>query len=159
MKKVLIILLLFGFFGCKSTKKTVTSSREKVQTLTITNEIKLDTTIFIPGEKVSLFIPIEKANKFSQVNPKVYTQKNGRATVSVKIDSTGITATSSCDSIAQQLQFYKKQVKELKLLVKDAKVAQTEKKGFSFFQLILYITAFAIVSFVAGYLIKTFKII
>ena len=157
MKKVLIILLLFGFFGCKSTKKTVTSSREKVQTLTITNEIKLDTTIFIPGEKVSLFIPIEKVK--IDATPTIFKQKSGRATVTVQIDSTGITATSSCDSIAQQLQFYKKLTKELRLEIKDTKLTKTEKKGFGFLELILYITAFAIVSFVAGYLIKTFKII
>jgi hypothetical protein len=145
--------------ACAGTKITETKTKKKVETLTTITEHKLDTTIFIPGEKASLFIPFEKLKLDSSEDSKVFTQKQGRATVNIKIDSSGITSTASCDSIAKKLDFYKKEVKRLRLEDTESQVKATEKKGYSLLELILYITAFSIVSFVAGYLIKTFKII
>jgi hypothetical protein len=161
MKKLLIFFTIVIFTSCAGTKKTVTETKQKVETLTEITEKKLDTTIFIPGEKVSIKIPFQefKIDSFKTTKPKVFTKINGRARITVKIDSTGIKATSNCDSIAKQLDFYQKEFKQLRLKVTDTKTKVTEKKGYSLFDLILFITAFSIVSFVAGYLLKTFKII
>lgn len=156
-KKYLTLFSIVIFISCAGSKKVVTEKKEKITTVTEFTERKLDTSIFIPGEKVSIHIPIEKAQIKSYVSPKVYTQKKGRASVTVKIDSTGIEATSNCDSIAKRLNYYEKVFKEFQTQSIDIKNKVTEKKGFSFFELLLYITAVAIVSFVAGYLLKTFK--
>lgn len=159
MRKIVFLLSILFFSACAGTKTTVTETREKVETLTITNEVKLDTTIFIPGEKVSLFIPIEKATIKSFEKPKVFTQKKGRASVTVKIDSTGITATSNCDSIAKKLNYYRKLTKQLRLEVTDTKITATKKKGYSLIELILYMTATGVVCFAAAYILKSFKIL
>ena len=159
MKYYLILVSILLFSSCAGSKKVVTETKAQLQTLTTLTEIKMDTTLFIPQEKVSLFIPIEQAQIKGYVNPKVYTQRKGRTTVTIKIDSTGIMATSTCDSIIKKVQYYKKQIKELRLELKDTQVTQTEKKGYNLFELILYIVAFSMVSFVAAYLLKTFKII
>lgn len=156
-RKLILILLIFAFTACKSTKKVVTNSKVETKTVKTTDIVKLDTTIFIPEEKVSLFIPIEKSKIKNSVSPKVYTQTKGRATVTVKIDSTGTTTTASCDSIVKELNYYKIKVKEMTDVISETKTKEETKKGFSFFELLLYITAVAIVSFVAGYLLKTVK--
>ena len=158
-KKLLILVSIILFTACAVTKTTETKTKTKIETLTVTETVKLDTTIFIPAEKASLFIPVQKLKLNSSKDSKFFTQQKGRSKVTVKIDSLGITATSNCDSIAKKLDFYKKEIKQLKLEVTDTQVKTTEKKGFSLLELMLYVTAFAIVSFVAGYLIKTFKII
>lgn len=159
MKRILILFVFIFLVGCAGTKKVVTKTREKVKTLTTISEVKLDTIIFIPGEKVSITIPIENATIKGNESPKVFTQKKGKATVTVKIDSTGITAIANCDSIVKKLNYYKKLTKQLETKVKNTAVTETIKKGYNLFDLILYITAFSIVSFVAGYLIKKLKII
>ena len=158
-KHYLISVSIALFIACSGSKKVVIESKTKTQTVTVVDEIKLDTTIVIPKQQVSLFVPIAKAKFKSYVNPKVYKQTKGIATVVVKLDSTGITAISNCDSIAQKLSFYKKRVKQMSSVVAEVKKTEKVKKGFNLFDLVLYITAFSIVSFVAGYLIKTFKII
>jgi hypothetical protein len=158
-KKLLILVSLVFITACGGTKKTVTETKNKVETLTVTETVKLDTTIFIPAEKASLFIPFEKLKLNSSEGSKGFTQKKGRATVHVKVDSSGITATANCDSIAKQLQFYKTKITEMSKLVSEIKAKEEIKKGYNFLQLFLYVTAFSIVSLVAGYLIKTFKII
>lgn len=160
-KRLLLSVLLVSFFACKSSKKVVTESKKSVENIKITETEKLDTTIVIPGEKVSISIPFKefKTDTFKLPKPKVFTKSSGRSTVTVKIDAAGITATSNCDSIAKQLGFYKVKVKEMSKLVSETKAKQKIKKGFSFLQLLLYITVVAIVSFAAGYLLKTFKII
>ena len=114
----------------------------------------MDTTIFIPKENTDLFIPIKRAEFKSYIKPKVYTQKKGRARVTVKLDSTGITATSSCDSIAKTISFYKKQVTESRQEVNDLKTTVTKKTGYSRLELILYMIASSIFSFLASYFIK-----
>lgn len=160
MFRILILfVVLFAFTTCKSTQKVVSTQKVETKTVKTTDIVKLDTTIVIPAEKVSLFIPVEKAPTKRSVTPKVYTRKQGRATVTVKVDSTGTTTTASCDSIVKELNYYKIKVKEMSNIVSEIKTKEETKKGFSFFELILYITAVAIVSFVAGYLLRTFKII
>lgn len=160
-KKLLLSVLLVSFFACKSSKKVVTESKKSVETFKITETEKLDTTIVIPGEKVSISIPFSAlkidTSSLKLPNPKVFTKSSGRSTVTVKIDGKGITATSNCDSISQQLNFYKVKVKEMSKLVSENKAKEETKKGYSFLQLLFYITVVAIVSFAAGYLIKTFK--
>ena len=159
-KRYLILVFLVLFSACAGSKKVVTETKEKVRTLTITNEVKLDTTIFIPEEKVSLFIPIKEVKqKLKEKKPVVFTQNKGRARVTVQIDSLGIKATSNCDSIAQKLNFYKKSIQEMTKIVREIKSKKTEKKGYSFFELILYIIATAVVLFAAAYLLKTFKLL
>lgn len=145
--------------ACAATKTTVAKYKTKVETLTITDIVQLDTTIFIPAEKASLFIPVEKVDFKSLENPKVFTQKKGSANITVTVDRLGITATAKCDSIAKQLQFYKTKITALTKLDSKSEIKEEIKKGYSFLELIFYITAFSIVSFVAAYLLKTFKII
>lgn len=159
MKKLIAIFSILMLTGCAGTKTTVTKTKQKVETVTEFTERKLDTTILIPEEKVSLFIPKESIKNKGSVKPKIYTQKKGRATVTVRIDTLGVTASSNCDSIAKKLDYYEKAFKQIRLESKDTKTKVKEKKGYTLFELILYITAVAIVSFVAGYLLKTFKII
>ncbi|MCI2229580.1 hypothetical protein MC378_10410 [Polaribacter sp. MSW13] len=157
MRKLIIVFVILLFSACKSIDKTVTETKKKEVTYTELITKKSDSTIFIPGDKVDLFIPIENTTIKSNESPKVFTQKKGRATVKVKIDSTGITAASNCDSIAKQLSFYEQKFTEKKIVDTAIKTTKTEKKGYSFLELILYITAVAIVSFVAGYLLKSLK--
>lgn len=156
-KHYLIAVSIVLFVACSGSKKVIIDSKTQTQTVTVIDEIKLDTTFVIPKQQVSLFVPVAKAKFKSYVNPKVYKQTKGTATVVVKIDSTGITATSNCDSIAKKLNFYKKKVKQVSSVVTEVKKTEKVKKGISLFNLVLYITAFSIVSFVAGYLTKTFK--
>ncbi len=120
--------------------------------------MKLDTTIFIPAEKSSLLIPIERIKR-GFVKPKIYTQRKGRSKVTVKIDSTGITATSNCDSIAKQFEFYKQTIKELRKEVNEIKITKSEKKGYNTLQLILYMLVASITSIIATYFLTKFKII
>jgi hypothetical protein len=159
MKKYLILVSIILFAACAGTKTTVTKTKVAEVTKTVTESIRLDTTIIIAAQKASLFIPIEKFRFNIPEKPKVFIQEKGRSKVIVKIDSTGITAISNCDSIAQQLQFYKKKITALTTKKSETVVKEKIKKGYSFLELLLYVTAFSIVSFVAGYLIKTFKII
>jgi hypothetical protein len=159
MRRYLILVSIIFFTACAVTKTTETKTKTKVETLTVTETVKLDTTIFIPAEKASLFIPIEKLQLSSSKDFKFFTQKHGKATINVKVDSLGITTTANCDSISKQLQFYKNKVTAFTNSNSEVIAVEEIKKGFSFLQLMLYVTAFSIVSFVAGYLIKTFKII
>jgi nitrate reductase NapE component len=161
-RMLFLSVLLFAFTSCKSTKKVITETKTAIETSKITDIVKLDTTIIIPAEKVDLFIPIEKIFKEdgalkNQTLKQV--QRKGRAKVTVKIDSTGITATSNCDSIAQKLNYYKTRITELTKTNIEAKTKRVEKKGFSFLEVILYLLAVAIVAFVAGYLTRSLKII
>jgi hypothetical protein len=158
-KSYLTLVLVLIFTACAGSKTTVIETKQKVETVTEITEKKLDTTIVIPGEKVSLFIPIESINTKGSVKPKMYIQKKGRAAVTVKIDSTGIEATSNCDSIAKRLDYYEKTFKQFRKEAKDTKTKVTEKKGYSKLELILYMIATAVVSFTAAYLLKTFKLL
>jgi hypothetical protein len=160
--RCLLLISILIFSACAGSKTTVIETKSKVETVTEITEKKLDTTVFIPAEKASLFIPIkeiEKAKSKSSEQPKVFTQENGRAKVTVKIDSSGVTATSNCDSIAQRLQFYEKLFKELKKEDTDTKTKVKEKTGYNLLQLILYMLATAIVTAVSVYFLKTLKII
>jgi hypothetical protein len=154
MKKYLLLVSIILFAACAGTKTTVTKTKVAEVTKTVTESIKLDTTLIIAAQKASLFIPIEKFSYQIPAEPKFFTQAKGRSKVIVKIDSTGITAISNCDSIAQQLQFYKKKITALTTKKTETVVKEKIKKGYSLFELILYITAFSIVSFVAAYLLK-----
>lgn len=157
-KKLLIIVSLVFITACAGSKNTTTEIKTKVETFKVTETVQLDTTIFIPAEKASLFISFEKINT-GFVTPEVHTQTQGRAKVTVNIDSLGVTAFADCESIEKQLQFYKTKISEMSKLVSEIKKKEEIKKGYNFLQLCLYVTAFSIVSFVAGYLLKTFKII
>lgn len=160
MRKYLILVSIVLFSACAGTKTTVTKTRTKVEALQVTDIVKLDTTIVIPKASATLKITRSTiTEKLQEKKPVVFKQQKGRARVTVKIDSTGITATSNCDSIAKKLDYYKKTIKELRLEIKDTEVKEKVKKGYSLLELLLYITAVAIVSFVAGYLLKKFKII
>lgn len=157
MKNMLYIAVLVFFFGCASSKKTTSESKEVTKTLTFTEETKLDTIVFIPAEKASLFIPINRLKVSENTEPKVFTKQNGRATITAKLDATGINITGSCDSIAKQLSIYKKRVKQYQFSEKELKSKEKEKKGYTFFQLLLSLIAVAITAFVAGYFTQKFK--
>ena len=174
MKKSILILVATLFLSaCAGTKKTVTETKEKITTSKVTETVKLDTVISIAAETSKLKIDIDQFEKLFEVKksvsgkdssivvskPTTFTQKIGRSTVTVKIDSTGITATSNCDSIAKSVDIYKQTIKQLRLQVTDTKIEDTKKRGYSGFELFLYILATAAVSFTAAYLLKSFKII
>ncbi len=158
MRNLLVLFSILFITACSGTKTVVTETKQKVQTLTVTDEIKMDTTIFIPGEKALLKIPLKEVIKVKPT-PRIFTKKVGRSTVTVKIDSSGITATSNCDSIAKKLHYYKKRVKQLQFETTEVKTTKTEKKGYNLLELILYMLATGIVSFTTAYLLKTFKIL
>ena len=85
--------------------------------------------------------------------------KVGNATVTVTKDSLGITATANCDDVEAELQFYIKRVAQLEKREKDTKITETKKRGYTFFDVLLYILTTAVIAFVAGYLTKTLNII
>jgi hypothetical protein len=157
--------LILGFFvflsACAGSKTTVIETNQKVETITEITEKKLDTTLVIPEEKVSISIPFKKftSEPIKLPEPKIFTQRSGRSSVTVKIDSTGIKATSNCDSIAERLDYYEKTFKEFRKETTDTQKKVSEKKGYSKFQLILYMIVAAVVCLTAGYLTKTFKLL
>lgn len=157
MKKLIYIAFLILFFNCASKKTTTSETKEVVKTHTVTEEIKLDTTLFIPGEKATLFIPNSDLILPENTKQKVFTKQSGRASVTAKIGAKGINVSANCDSIAKQLSFYKKKVTQYQVAETETKTKEKEKKGYTFFELILYLIAVAITAFVAGYFTHKLK--
>lgn len=150
MKKLILIAILALCFSCAGTRKTTSEFKEVTKTNTFFEQVRLDTAIVIPGQKVELFIPTSFLCPEDQNTPKVFTQKNGRANVKATVSYKGIHIDANCDSIAQQLQFLKttiKQEKEAETLNKDS----SKKKGYSLLELLLISILVGIFAFVAGY--------
>ena len=155
----LILISILFLSACAGTQTTVTETKKKVETVTEIVTKKIDTTVFVPAESNSLFIPIKETTVKKGEAPKVFTQKSGRVRTTVTIDSLGIKATSNCDSLALKINYYEQTLKQLKKENSELKSTTIQKKGYTLTELILYIIAALSVGFVAAILLKTFKII
>lgn len=154
-KHYLNLVLIFLFIGCTSTKKVVEQSDKKEVVKEHIVSFK-DTTFVTPRATSIIRVPFEKIVKqYDTVFvPQVIKQTNGNATAKLIIKRDTILVTADCDTIALTAKIKKEVVKnyERASSVKNEKI--TKSRGFSIWQ---YISAIA-VSFLLGYIIRSFKI-
>jgi len=163
MKKIILLLLLsFLTFSCKSTKAV----HEKEVTTVTNKELVVtykDTTIYVPKVSTSLSVPL---SEFTNVNindkvlePKLFSNNNGRAKVNLEIKDNEVIVTADCDSLAIRAQIRSELRKEYsdKYLKDFEEIKKT--RGVSFITMVLYLIMTLSFGLIAGYLIKTFNIV
>ncbi len=163
MKKIILLLLLsFLIFSCKS-KKAV---HEKEVTTVTNKELVVtykDTTIYVPKVSTTLSVPL---SEFTNVNindnvlkPKLFSNNNGKAKVTVEIKDNEVIANCDCDSLAIRAQMRNEVRKEFSdKYVKDMKEV-IKQNGVPFVSFLLFSIMILSFGLVAGFLIKTFNII
>ena len=161
MKKIILLLLLsFLIFSCKS-KKAV---HEKEVTTVTNKELVItykDTTIYVPKITTNLSVPL---SEFTNVNgklltPKLFTNNNGRAKVSLEIKDNEVIADCECDSLAIRAQIRSELRKEFSDKYQNEMSEVIKKSGVPFISVVLFLIVALTFGLVAGFLIKTFNII
>ncbi|AUS06478.1 hypothetical protein [Pseudotamlana carrageenivorans] len=158
-KLFFILLLAFSFAtSCRNTRQVVeknTIQKERILKSEITFR---DTVFFAPASQTSLKLPFKDCLKGFK-KPQVFTQKNGNATVKLKVNTDTIVVTAKCDSLAIAAKIKQYYLKELNRIENDLNNLEVRTKGVSIFQTILYaLSAFAI-GLGVGVLLKTLKLI
>lgn len=163
MKKLILLLLLsFLIFSCKS-KKAV---HEKKVTTVTNKELVVtykDTTIYVPKVSTTLSVPL---SEFTNVNindkvlkPKLFSNNNGRAKVSLEIKNNEVIATADCDSLALRAQIKSELRKEFSDKYEKDMSKVIKQNGVPFVSFLLFSIMILSFGLVAGFLIKTFNII
>ena len=128
MKMTVVLLICFVALisGCRSTRET--SSATFQQSASVSQDSVYDhqtmtlDTIITPFDSVSVFIPDNWiADTANMSDPAPMSQKQGRATVTVRRDRTGIRVTASCDSLLTLLVSQEREIFRLqKALVSNS---------------------------------------
>ena len=157
-KKIgLVMFVCCLLIACRSSRQVVQES----QTTSIkeTKESYRDTTLFAPKAQTSLKIPVSelgfKADLKGISKPFKYEQKNGQATVKIKVVHDTIYATATCDSLAIVAKVKRELVRDY---YKDNHQKSEEVKkslGFTFWNLLFAFFC----GFATCYVLKIFKIL
>ena len=164
MKSKITLLFMFVVLSCflsSCRAKRQEIQKESIKTASITSNLVSykDTLLFTPKSETSLKIAVSETAFKDGLNkdfkPKVFSQKNGNATVKIKIVHDTITANCDCDSLAIVAKI-KFQLQKEKLTSESDKSDEVKvTKGFT---LINVIIAF-VLGFVLCFILKLLKII
>ncbi|WP_123901288.1 hypothetical protein [Flavobacterium davisii] len=157
-KKIgLLVLVCCLLIACRSSRQVIQES----QTTTVkeTKESYRDTTVFAPKAQTSLKIPVSELGIKTDLKgiskPFKIEQKNGQATVKIKVVHDTIYATASCDSLAIVAKIKKELIRDYHTDLSQKKEEVRKSLGFSFWNLLFaFIAGFAVC-----YTLKLFRIL
>lgn len=96
--------------ACRITRQAVTNKESVSNKITENTTTYRDTVLFTPKAQTTLSIPVASFSKCQETafkdplngfkQPQIFTQKNGNATATVKIQHDTVTVTAECDSLA-----------------------------------------------------------
>lgn len=166
--KVAFFLLIFVFSfvtSCRTSRQVVQKSDTK-ETIKENVVSYTDTTLFTPVSKTQLKIPIGllqfndslNSNKLT-FKPQTFSQKNGNATVKIRVKHDTILVEAKCDSLALVAKIKQQYRSELNNATQTSDNQEIRTKGVSVFKTILFIVLAFIIGFGVAFLLKTFKII
>ncbi|HMG90761.1 MAG TPA: hypothetical protein VK589_11900 [Chryseolinea sp.] len=149
---LMIILLLILFFSCS--KRVITNSsdvKDSVHIEYVTREVP----VYIPGDTVTTIEWIECDSTTNKPKPLTVKKKSGRATLNLKVKSTGqVIASSSCDSLHKVITTLDKEVFRLKHERKNTFEVKTEFKTRRIDVICRWFTGIALIGMIAYAYVK-----
>ena len=161
---VLVFVCLCCFLtSCRTSRQESQKNTSTSESLIVQKESYRDTVLFTPKAETSLKIPVTELVFKQGLNdvskPKTFTQKNGNATAQVKIRHDTITVTATCDSIALRAKIKQELYKEISATARSDTQNSTQKRGYSFIDLIKAFLLGLVIGAGAMFILKTFKIV
>lgn len=162
---LILLILVFSFVtSCRSSRQVVQKNDRESELIKERVVTYRDTTFYTPSSESRLTLPASVLNYNSDLNdslfvPKIYYQKNGNATLHLRVERDALYATATCDSLALRAQIKQEFQSEYNHLKESNITDEKRTKGVPVFKTILFIMLAFIVGFGAAYLLKTFKII
>ena len=161
---VLVFVCLCCFLtSCRTSRQESQKNTSTSESLIVQKESYRDTVLFTPKAETSLKIPVTELVFKQGLNdvskPKTFTQKNGNATAQVKIRHDTITVTATCDSIALRAKIKQELYKEISATARSDTQNSTQKRGYSFIDLVRVFLYGLVTGASAMFLLKTFKIV
>jgi hypothetical protein len=156
----LFVLCLF-LTACRTQRQVVQNQKTEVEKVTENKVSYKDTVFYTQKAETALRLPISEFSKCPDTDfktnlkpssiPKIWTQKNGNATATVKILHDSVIVIAKCDSLALaakiKREYFNQYLKDVKL--NDTYVEKvTQYNWISLF-------AWIIVAFVAGFITKS----
>ena len=114
--------------------------------------------VYAPSSETSLKVPF-KSHLNSNATPKTYSQKNGNANLTLRIERDTIYAAAKCDSLAIVAKIKQEYLSESNKIKEASDNQETVAKGVSVFKTILYALSGFIIGLGVGVLLKTLKLI
>ena len=156
----LFVLCLF-LTACRTQRQVVQNQKTEVEKVTENKVSYKDTVFYTQKAETALKLPISefskcpetgfKTNLKSSSTPKIWTQKNGNATATIKVLHDTVMVIAKCDSLALSAKIKQEYFNQY---LKDVKLNETyvEKlTQYNWFSLI----AWVVVAFVAGFITKS----
>ena len=161
---VLVFVCLCCFLtSCRTSRQESKKNTSTSESLIVQKESYRDTVLFTPKAETSLKIPVSevvfKQGLKNGSKPKTFTQKNGNATAQVKVRHDTITVTATCDSIALRAKIKQELYKEISATARSDTQNSTQKRGYSFIDLITAFLLGLVIGAGAMFILKTFKIV
>ena len=161
---VLVFVCLCCFLtSCRTSRQESQKNTSTSESLIVQKESYRDTVIFTPKAETSLKIPVSELVFKQGLNnvskPKTFTQKNGNATAQVKIRHDTITVTATCDSIALRAKIKQELNKEISATARSDTQNSTQKRGYSFIDLITAFLLGLVIGAGVMFILKRFKIV
>lgn len=163
MESKLITLLIVALllFSCSARKKTAQVEKE-VQVITKVETYR-DTVFYTKKAETSFGIPLSGIAKCpevkgdlnpvaKQVQPQIFTQKNGNAKATARVQHDSIFITAECDSIALEAKIRSEY--ESSDRNRESRETKEEKKGLNLFTIIGICVACFMGGIVAGFIAK-----
>ena len=157
-KNFIIVLVCFWFLtSCRATRqetqKTVSTTENSVEK----KETSRDTIFFTPKSETELTMTANTLFKDSLKTvktPKVYTQKNGNATVKIKVQGDTITASATCDSLALKAQIKRELLKQFSATSNNQVTELLKDSGYTFIDIMCFLVAGIVIGIVGTITIK-----
>lgn len=162
-----LLIFVFSFVtSCRTSRQVVQKNETLQETVRELVVAYKDTTLFTPASKTQLKIPIGllqfndplNGNKLA-FKPQTFYQKNGNATVKMRVAYDTITVLAKCDSLALVAKIKEQYRSELKNSQETSDNQDTRTKGVPVLKAILFIVLAFIAGFGVAFILKTFKII
>lgn len=124
MRKLVVVVLLIGMWGCKAPNPTHTKSIiEKDSVYTKVNLIPRDTTVFIPGDIIQLKVPVYELNEVP------VTVNTSRGTLELSKINEEILAKCNIDDLQKIITLQDKLIQEYQSNVKtEIEYKEVEKQ-------------------------------
>lgn len=161
----LLIFVLSFVTSCRTSRQVVQKSDTKETILKDVVTYK-DTTLFTPVSETQLKLPIGLLQFEDPLNgnqiafkPQTFWQKNGNATVKIRVERDTITVDAKCDSLALLAKIKEQYRSELHNSKETSDNQEIRTTGVPVFKVILFIILAFIIGFGVAFILKTFKII
>ena len=160
---ILFVFLNCFLISCRATRQDVQKIEDSNDTIKSKVVSYKDTLIIAPKSETSIKMPISETVIKPGLNgvsiPKVFSQKNGNATLKIRVVHDTISADCDCDTIAIKAKI-KFQLEKEKIKSESNKIDSSKiSTGYTLFTVIIDILIAFIAGMVVCWILKFFKII